>query len=219
MNKIWERIFYVLSFIVQGSSYLNPRTYAIMHRMHHAYADTDKDPHSPNNYSNVFSMMWSTAKFYHVINNGTLKVEERFLKNLPSWNSFEKLADTWVSRIFWGLVYVVFYYFFAPSAWWYLLLPVHFVMGPFHGVIINWFAHKHFYINFKLSNTSRNLLPIDILMLGESYHNNHHKFPSNINFGSRWFELDPVYPFILLFNRMRIIRIRKVTEERVITEF
>jgi stearoyl-CoA desaturase (delta-9 desaturase) len=35
-----------------------------------------------------------------------------------------------------------------------------------------------------------------MLMLGESYHNNHRKNPSGINFGKRWHELDPVYPFI-----------------------
>ncbi len=54
-----------------------------------------------------------------------------------------------------------------------------------------------------------NLFFIDILMLGESYHNNHHKHPSAINFGKRWFEIDPMYPVIRLFDRFRIIRIVK----------
>jgi stearoyl-CoA desaturase (delta-9 desaturase) len=45
MSKAWEKFFYILSWIFQGSSYLSPRAYGIMHRMHHAYADTEKDPH------------------------------------------------------------------------------------------------------------------------------------------------------------------------------
>ena len=41
MNKFWEKVFYVLTWIFQGSSYLSPYAYGIMHRYHHAYADTD----------------------------------------------------------------------------------------------------------------------------------------------------------------------------------
>lgn len=57
---------------------------------------------------------------------------------------------------------------FATSPWFYLLLPVIFAMGAFHGAIINWFAHKFGYTNFKMENTSHNLLYADLLMLGES---------------------------------------------------
>ena len=53
MNKGVEKIFYVMSFVFQGASYLSPRAYAIMHRMHHAYADTEMDPHSPKYDSNL----------------------------------------------------------------------------------------------------------------------------------------------------------------------
>ena len=61
----------------------------------------------------------------------------------------------------------------------------------------------------ELKNTSMNLFFIDIFMLGESYHNNHHKHPSSINFGSRWHEIDPMYPVIRLFAWLGIITISK----------
>ena len=47
MSKGWERFFHFSTWAVQGSSFLNPRSYAIMHRMHHAFSDTSRDPHSP----------------------------------------------------------------------------------------------------------------------------------------------------------------------------
>src|SRR5437868_5875201 len=47
MSKRMERVFHFLSWFIQGSSYLSPRAYAILHRMHHAYSDTPNDPHSP----------------------------------------------------------------------------------------------------------------------------------------------------------------------------
>ncbi len=53
-------------------------------------------------------------------------------------------------------------------------------------------------------------------MLGEAYHNNHHKFPSSINFGVKKNEIDPIYFIILLFNRLGIIRLNKL--ERKIIE-
>jgi len=84
-------------------------------------------------------------------------------------------------------------------------------MGPFHVVIINGFAHKYGYRNFKMYDTSTNLLPFDFLMWGESYHNNHHKRGQNPNFGGvRWHEIDPMYPIIKVFHWLHIIRLKPV---------
>jgi len=211
MTKGWERFFFVFTYITQGSHYMSPRAYAIMHRLHHAYTDTDQDPHSPNFSSSIFSMMWRTRNIYKGIFKGTIHVEDKFLKNLPEWPSFDRWANSALSRVLWAAAYIGFFMYFATSPWQYLLLPVILTMGAFHGAIINWFAHKFGYKNFILKNTSENLFSVDFLMLGESYHNNHHKYPSAINFGVRWHELDPVYPVILLFNWLHIIKIPKLT--------
>lgn len=214
MNRFWERFFNIFSFITQGSSYLSPYAYGLMHRMHHAYADTEKDVHSPKYDDNLFSMMWRTKKIYSDIFSHTAPVEERFTKDLPEWWSFEKLADRWYIRIIWMMAYTAFYAVFATAWWQFLFLPMHFFMGPFHGAIINWFAHKYGYTNFKVSNTSKNLMPFDVFMMGEGYHNNHHKFGGRANFGFKWYEIDPVYPAIKLFDKLGIIQLntRKVAE-------
>ena len=81
-------------------------------------------------------------------------------------------------------------------------------MGPIHGAIINWFAHKYGSTRYKVNNTSKNFIPVDILMLGENYHNNHHKFPSSANFGIKWYEFDPIYFIMLVFDFLGIIKIR-----------
>jgi stearoyl-CoA desaturase (delta-9 desaturase) len=209
MSRFWERVFFIFSFIMQGSTYMSPKTYGIMHRLHHAHTDTIKDPHSPAFSSNIFSMMLRTSKIYLRIMDGLWKVDERYTKNLPEWKWMDDLGNAKWTRIAWGLAYITFYAFFATSAWMYLLLPVHILMGAFHGAIINWFAHKYGYRNFRLKNLSKNLFTIDVLMLGESYHNNHHKRPSSVNFGVRWHEIDPVYPVIWLLDRLRVIRIVK----------
>jgi len=209
MNKFWERFFYLTAYITQGSSYVSPRAYAVMHRMHHAYTDTDKDPHSPKYDKNIFKMIWHARQVSVTIFERTLDVEPRFLKNLPDWPLLDKIAHTTLSRLGWIAAYVLVYILFAPSGWWFFLLPVHILMLPLHGAIINWFAHKYGTVNFKLKNTSTNLFKIDLLMMGEAYHNNHHKSPSSTNFGFRWYELDPTYGVIRILNWLKIIRIHK----------
>lgn len=206
MSKFWEKVFYIFSFIFQGSSYLSPYAYGILHRMHHAYADTEKDPHSPKYDSNIFKMMWKTKNIYNGIYRNQITIEEKFKKNLPKWTAFDKFGDSWFSRATWGIIYIIFYAFFATQWWMYLLLPIHFVMGPFHGAVINWFAHKIGYRNYEIDDTSKNIMPVDILMLGEGYHNNHHMYSTRPNFGIKWHEIDPVYPFIRIFKALRIIR-------------
>ena len=210
MSKFWERFFYLAAYITQGSSYISPRVYAIMHRMHHAYTDTDKDPHSPKNDRNIFIMMWRVRQVTNDIYHTKQIIEPRFLKNLPNWRMLDKIAHSNYSRIGWILVYILIYVLFAPSAWLFLFLLIHICMVPIQGVIINWFAHKYGSINFKLKNTSTNLFKVDLLMMGEAYHNNHHKNPAHVNFGFKWHELDPTYLLIRVFNRLKIIRINKL---------
>ena len=160
-------------------------------------------------------MMWRTKVLYSRMWHEKIKYNPRFIKDLPQWWSFDKFADSWGSRVGWGLVYIAFYVLMISvigdgSLWFlYFLLPIHFVMGPFHGVIINWFAHKIGYVNYKVKDTSKNLFPVDILMLGEGYHNNHHANGSDPNFGKRWHEVDPVYVVIKVFNKLNIIQLKK----------
>jgi stearoyl-CoA desaturase (Delta-9 desaturase) len=212
ISKFWQKIFYLISYVTQGSSYLSPRAYGIMHRLHHAHTDTNKDPHSPANDHSIYRMMWKTKLYYDNIFKGRMEIDKKYLKNLPDWKLFDKMGHSWISRALWISAYTLFYVCFATQWWMYIILPLHFVMGPFHGVIINWFAHKTGYRNFSMSNTSTNLFNIDLLMWGESLHNNHHKNPANANFARRWFEFDPMYPFIILMNRLRIIRLKSALQ-------
>ena len=161
MSKRMERVFHVMTYVCQGASYLSPRGYAILHRMHHAYSDTPKDPHSPTNYKDVFTMMWATKKRYDAYTYRREAPEPRFDGGFPEWPLIDKLGSSWIMRIFWGGSYVVFYLVFATSPWMYLLLPAHFLMGPIHGAIVNWAGHMYGYRNFDLRDDSRNTLPFD----------------------------------------------------------
>lgn len=208
MAKGWERFFYIGAYITQGSSYVSPRVYAIMHRMHHAFTDTAQDPHSPSYDKNLFSMMWRTRSMTNNIFRGKEPVDAKFTRNLPDWMTLDNIGHSTWSRMGWIALYILFYVAFAPSGWWFLLIPVHILMVPIQGAIINWYAHKYGTKNFSMKNTSTNLFKVDYLMMGEAYHNNHHKNPSSPKFGHRKHEFDPTYQIMRLLNRLRVIRMK-----------
>ena len=91
MSKINEKICFFLTWLFQGSNYLSAYGYGVMHRMHHAYADTEKDPHSPKFDKNVFAMMWRTKNTYQDINNKRIEVDKNSLKTSHNGKHSTKL--------------------------------------------------------------------------------------------------------------------------------
>lgn len=210
MEPFWERFFYLILLVSQGSSFLNPRAYAILHRMHHAYSDTEKDPHSPHFFRDVFGMMIATKNMYLNYLRYKIEPEPAFRGNYPEWPLIDRIGDSWIWRIACGLGYIAFYIAFATHWWMYILLPIHFLMGPLHGAIVNWCGHKYGYSNHDNDDHSRNSLPWDFLLMGELFQNNHHKKPNSPNFATKWWEFDPTYPMMKMLHWMKIIKIRKI---------
>lgn len=209
LNRFWERFFHLFTILAQGPSYLNPFGYAILHRMHHAYSDTPKDPHSPMNSENVVTMMMKTKHTYDDYAYKKVEVSKLFQGQIPEWGLLDSLGQSWFFRIGFGSLYALFYYFFVPPGqWgWYLLLPLHWMMGPLHGAIVNWCGHKYGYRTYKENgDNSRNTLPVDLITFGELYQNNHHANPTSPNLAQRWFEIDIAYQIIRVLKLFKIVR-------------
>jgi stearoyl-CoA desaturase (delta-9 desaturase) len=209
MSKGWERFFHLLTAVSQGSSFLQPKGYAILHREHHAFSDTPRDPHSPHVYPKLTEMMWKTKIRYDGLNTGEIRSEPRFEGGYPEWPALENIFNSWFSRIGWGTAYTLVYIAFAPHWALFLLLPIHYVMGPIHGAIVNYCGHKFGYRNFetKDGDKSKNTLIFDFLTAGELFQNNHHARPMNPNFGARWFEVDPTWSIIRVLDWTGIIEL------------
>ncbi len=203
MNKLTEKFMYLFSYLLQGPSYLSVVAYAILHRLHHMFADTEKDPHSPTSSPHLLSMMMKTRIIYRSISgylygrnakirNMHLAVLKRYKitkedleaanqQYIPRWNWFDAWGDSIYSRIIWAGLYGWFYFgvllpWGGYSLWWTPLFVAHLLMAPLQGVIINWYAHLYGDRDYELPNTSRNAYwGIDWWMLGERFHNTHHK--------------------------------------------
>lgn len=178
--------------------------------MHHAYSDTEKDPHSPHFFKDVWHMTMQTKDIYLNYAKHGMEPEKAFRGDYPVWKFIDWFSDLWAVRLLFVAGYILFYVQFATAWWMFLLLPIHFAMGPIHGAIVNWCGHKYGYSNYENDDHSKNSLPIDFLMMGELFQNNHHKSPNNINFARKWYEFDPTFPVIIALHWARIIKIRKL---------
>jgi stearoyl-CoA desaturase (delta-9 desaturase) len=177
--------------------------------MHHAYSDTERDPHTPTRYGRIvpglFKMMYRTKRIYHKIAYFEEAPEARFDGEFVQSRFLEWMGKSWPMRIVWGAAFAVFYYFFATATWQWVLLPGHWIMGAMHGAIVNWGGHAYGYRNFELDDASRNTLPVDFLTGGELLQNNHHKYPMSPNFAARWFEIDTTYQVMRFLDWVGII--------------
>lgn len=197
MNPFWQRFFHGLTFIAQGSSYLDPNAYAQLHRQHHQYSDTKKDPHSPRYFSSPYQLMKQTYWQY----------QAQTRESRHQWGAFDRLANSAISRIIWVLIYISIYLYYQQYLLLVLLVPIHILMGPIHGALVNWCGHKYGYRNYHLSDQSYNTFFWDIFLMGEWFQNNHHQSPHRLNFAHKWFEIDPTFLLTKVMSFFHIIKI------------
>ena len=207
-SKRWEKVFYFATWLLQGSSFLVPRAYGVLHRMHHEHSDTEQDPHSPHFFKDVWQMMKSTHCMFRGLVTRRLAPDPIFTKEyLPEWDRLDKFGNHFLTRIVFALLYISFYVHLAPNYWFFLLLPIHFFMGAVQGAIVNWCGHKYGYSNFDNGDQSKNSSPWGILLMGELFQNNHHFASQDANFAKKWFEFDLTFLIMRLMHKMKIIQI------------
>lgn len=200
-NKKYIKWAHWYLFFFMGSSYLSPRAYATLHRMHHRYADEDLDPHKPpfKELLGPIKMLLNTSTPYRdsyrrrdFMRIGTNRIDIRGEHDktiMMEWDAFDRVAHSWPVRLSWVVIYVALYtlllFAFQMPLWLAPLSILHILMGPIHGMIVNYYGHLYGEQPHEMSNTSRNMHPIvrKVFQLnGELFHNNHHKYPSSPDF-------------------------------------
>jgi stearoyl-CoA desaturase (delta-9 desaturase) len=181
-NKFWEHVMLIASI---PPTIGTPFGWVGTHRMHHAFSDTNKDPHSPT----IIGMVRSQFHIWPEFN-----LDVNLVKDL-----IKNRSVVFVHRHYFKLLvlYIAVLYAIDP------LVGIFFYSIPavfaFHGTgLVNSVCHKYGYKTFDTKDTSRNNILVSVISPGEGWHNNHHHAPQNSNFSNKWWEIDTTYWFVKL---------------------
>jgi stearoyl-CoA desaturase (delta-9 desaturase) len=153
------------------------------HRLHHRYADTDRDLHSP-----LTRGFWHAHMGWLFENDG--KSDHALMHDFAKYPELVWLDEHWlVPPALLGIVV------FLTLGWSGLFFG--FGVGTialWHGTFtVNSIAHLVGSKRFKTSDDSRNSPLLIPVTLGECWHNNHHHFMGSARQGFYWWEIDVSY--------------------------
>lgn len=159
-----------------------------VHREHHAFSDTAKDPHSPNiNGWKVF--------FPHLLNYGE-KINKSLVRDIFNRTQLNINKYYILLLLLWIGLLALIDLRLAYFGW---IVPIAITQLVLNSFI--YFGHSYGYTNHIHRDNSKNLWPFGILLWGEGWHNNHHKNPSKWNMQEQWWEIDLIAPVIRMIKK------------------
>jgi stearoyl-CoA desaturase (delta-9 desaturase) len=157
-----------------------------LHRMHHARADREGDPHSPRD-----GFFWSHMGWvlYGDTWNDFSERQNRFI-HAP--DLAKQPFYVWLTQFHYVPQIVVALILLAlggwPMVWWGIFLRT---TLTWHVTwLVNSATHVWGYRRFKSNDDSRNLWWVALLAFGEGWHNNHHAHAASARHGLAWYEFD-----------------------------
>ena len=180
------------------------KQWVAIHRKHHQRSDVEGDPHSPQIYG-IWRVLFGGAFLYHSASKDTAMVESLSKDTPNDW--IEQNVYSTHSRLGILLMLIINLLLFGP--WGLLVWGIQMIWIPFWAAgVVNGLAHWIGYRNTNTKDTSRNLIPIGIMIGGEELHNNHHADGANAKFKQRWWEFDEGWMWIRLLTAMRLAKLR-----------
>ncbi len=162
----------------------DPETWAAVHRVHHRYADTPLDPHSPVQRRPLTVLAGSSYLF--------LQAKQRVQPGTPSRRRVPVIR---------GLLFVFYGVVFGPVQL-LIMVVVHLVF--YLGVMGMVNAVGHLYGRQTHPDVpGYDLAWLAIPLLGHGYHNSHHAHPAAARTGP----LDPIWPLLRVLGWMRLVEL------------
>jgi stearoyl-CoA desaturase (delta-9 desaturase) len=199
-------------------------TWVADHRKHHQYSDRDGDPHSPHGFGpGIFGAL---RGLWHAHVGWLFKAagradKQRYAKDLVDDRGLRVIARLFLPIVLVSLLIPALVSWAVIGGWY------GFVAGLVWGgaVRILLLHHVTWSINsichflgrrrFESGDESRNVWWLSWISFGESWHNNHHAFPTSAFHGLRRLELDPGGWLILALERTRLAwKVTRVAPER-----
>ena len=171
--------FFTILSIIAGRG--SPLGWVYLHRKHHAYSDTEQDPHSPK------YLGYKLFGFNHYKKQEEEKMQLFMIKDLMTKEHL--FIHKWYMLIiisfivlFAVLSFELFYFAWVVPAFLIQLSQYNF----------NFFGHMYGYRNYETKDDSKNNKWLFPILLGEAWHNNHHYDAKNYSTKKSEYEFDPL---------------------------
>lgn len=177
----------------QGSAF----RWSYDHRLHHAYVDTDRDPHSIKKGFWYAHILWlfqkpseiDTKVVSDLTKNKLVMFQHRhFVLLMTITNVMVFLFFGWLLNDYLGAFFI---------AVWLRLFALHHCTW-----FINSLAHTWGEKPFSKEQTAVDNYIMSLLTFGEGYHNYHHTFANDYRNGVRWYHYDPTKWLIWTLNKL-----------------
>lgn len=208
---------FVLGFLGTSAAQMGPLWWAGHHVLHHRYADSEDDIHSPVHKG----FYWSHVGWF---------LSGRYMKTNPALTKrFEQHPEVGLLNKYFRLPPLLFAGAMAAlgalvgNLWpqteasalqflvWGFIIPT---VTLYHATLsVNSVCHTWGYRNFDTPDQSRNNPLVALWALGEGWHNNHHRHPGAACHTVRPWEIDLTYIGLKLLEKLGLVRnLRKAPE-------
>lgn len=201
-----------------------PLWWAALHRDHHKYADTERDPHSPVTQPFWYAYLgWFVDPKHRTTDLAAVRDFARYpelrwlnrhylfafygvavLLGVAGYLGWLGPGITLVSAVMWG--------FYVPS-----FLQVHAIAS------VNALCHlpgvPGGYRRFETDDSSINRPLLALVTFGAGFHNNHHRHAAVARAGFAWYEVDVTYALLRIMQALKIIHgVKAILPDNVLDE-
>lgn len=176
-----------------------------VHRIHHKESDGEHDPHSPQHGFTWAHMFWTVMKDGHIDPKTVTKdlQKDAVIRFLDRWFYLPQIA---LGIALFALGWWILGTWTGGMSWLVWGIAVRTVFGYHATWFVNSAAHTWGYRNFKTADGSKNNWWVALISFGEGWHNNHHAQQRSAAHGMRWWEIDPSYWTIRVFELVGLAR-------------
>lgn len=161
-----------------------PISWVTTHRLHHAFTDTDRDPHSP-----LKGWFWSHMGW---IFSGTAQNQPAATRERYSPDLMKDPYLRFIDKYYYVTTLILAGVLFAIGGWTMVLWAIvaRIAVSWHFTWMVNSVTHIWGYRRFDSRDDSRNNVLVAAVTFGEGWHNNHHAFPRSAKHGLTWKEFD-----------------------------